>query len=145
VRRVVTALAMLGLLAALAAPAEGGKRHKSKAPSGIKGVVLNSTCCGACAYPPPPEPAYTGSDLTVSVTRVADGVVVASSQPSGGHFRFRLKRGLYRVTAAIGGPTPVAQASVMPPNCWQGESQEAQVRRHHFTRLELHVGNVCIV
>ena len=141
----VAALVAVAVLA-IAAPAQAGQLQKSKRHSGIKGVVLNTTCYGPCAEPPPPPPTYTGSDLTVTVTRVADGALVGTQQPSDGHFRFRLRRGLYRVTAALGTaqPGPV-QPQVMPPSCWQGDSREARVHRHRFTRVELHVGNVCIV
>jgi hypothetical protein len=136
------ALAATALLAV--APAHAGSLHKH---SGIKGVVLNSTCYGACQQPAPPAPPYTGSDLTVTVTRVADGAQVGVRHPSDGHFRFKLKRGLYRVTAAIAAapqPGPV-QPQAMPPSCWQGDSREARVHRHRFTRVVLRVGNVCIV
>jgi hypothetical protein len=132
---------------ATAVPAEAG-HQTAKRHSGLKGVVLNTTCYGPCAQPAPPAPAYTGSDLTVTVTRVADGALVGTQHPSDGHFRFRLKRGLYRVSAAIAPtpqPGPVQPQATMPPNCWQGDSQEARVHRHRFTRVELHVGNVCIV
>ena len=140
----LTLLCAVALVAPVAAPADAKKRHSHK-PSGIEGVVLNSTCAGACVDPPPPQPAYTGSDLTVSVTRVADGALVATSHPTDGTFRFRLKRGHYLVAAAVAQPTPTPQSTAMPPNCWQGDSQEAQVRRHRFTHVQLHVGNVCIV
>jgi hypothetical protein len=138
-------VALLAAVSSMAGAVPAGAAHKHKA-SGIKGVVLDNTCYGPCAEPPPPAPAYTGSDLTVTVTRVADGALVGTENPSDGHFRFRLKRGLYRVTAAIGAahPGPI-QPQVVPANCWQGDSQEARVHRHRFTRVELHVANVCIV
>jgi hypothetical protein len=142
---VVTALALLVLVGVLVTPADARKHHSHK-PSGIKGVVLNSTCSGACMDPPPPAPAYTGGGLTVTVTRVSDGAMIATSQPTDGHFRFRVKRGLYRVTAEVAPqPASTPQSSAMPANCWEGDSQEAQVLRHRFTHVELHVGNVCIV
>jgi hypothetical protein len=144
VRRFGIALAVLAAMAVVAAPADAGNRPNSKAPSGIKGVVLNTTCYGPCAEPAPPAPAYTGGDLTVTVTRAADGATLRTQNPSDGHFRFRLKRGLYRVTAAVAQGSVQPQAA-MPPSCWQGDSREARVHRHRFTRIELHVGNVCIV
>lgn len=140
-------LAVLGVLTLITAPAEAKKRHSHK-PSGIEGVVLDTTCNGACAEPPPPAPLYTGGGLTVTVTRIADGSLVASSQPIDGRFRLRLARGHYQVSAAINELTPqplVNRPLVMPPNCWMGDSKEATVRRHHFTHVELRVGNVCIV
>lgn len=145
-------LALLAVAAVVSLPASAeAKKHHSHKPSGIDGVVLNTTCNGACAEPPPPAPPYTGSGLTVTVTRVSDKAVVASSQPTDGHFRFRLKRGHYQVSATINELRPQPQAAgsatpiVMPANCWTGDSKEATVRRHHFTYAELRVGNVCIV
>jgi hypothetical protein len=142
-------LLMLAVTALVCFPTTAvAKKHHSHKPSGIRGVVLNTTCSGACAEPPPPAPPYTGSGLTVTVSRISDAAVVASSQPTDGHFRYRLKRGHYQVRAAINeltaqpGPSPQV---VMPPNCWMGDSREATVRRHHFTYVELRVGNVCIV
>jgi hypothetical protein len=143
--RAGSVLAAIAAAVLATAPAHAAPVHKH---SGIKGMVLNTTCYGPCAEPPPSAPPYTGSDLTVTVTRVADGAQVGTEHPSDGHFRFRLKRGLYRVTAAITSapqPGPVRAQAIMPPNCWQGDSQAARVHRHRFTRVVLHVGNVCIV
>jgi hypothetical protein len=142
-------LLMFAAVALVCFPASAAaKKHHKHKPSGIVGVVLNTTCSGACAEPPPPAPLYTGSGLTVTVTRIADATVMASSQPTAGYFRFRLKRGHFQVSAAINefvaqsGPSP--QIGI-PPNCWMGDSKAATVRRHHFTYVELRVGNVCIV
>jgi hypothetical protein len=153
VRRVLTALALLGAIALAAAPADAKKRHSHK-PAGVEGVVLNSTCAGACQEPPPPAPAYTGP-VTVTVTRASDGQQVASQAISDGHFRMRVKRGLYDVSSVPPNP-PTCQPTpetVCPANsqaaviasCMQGETQRVQVRRHKFTHVELHVSNVCIV
>jgi hypothetical protein len=152
-RRLVIALAFLGALALVAVPADAKKRHSHK-PAGVKGVVLNATCAGACQDPPPPEPVYRGP-VTITVQRAGDGQQVASQPVSDGHFRIRLKRGLYDVSSVPPNPpacepTPKtvcpAQASpaVIAP-CLQGETKRVQVRRHRFTRIELHVSNVCIV
>jgi hypothetical protein len=83
-------------IALLPAGAAAGKRHQKHKPAGIKGVVLNSTCPGACAVEPPPPPPYMGP-VTVTVSRASDGVQVASREITGGHFRIRLKRGSYNV------------------------------------------------
>jgi hypothetical protein len=150
---ILSALLCLALFAA--APADAGKK-KHKKPSGIAGVVLNSTCFGPCIEPPPPQPLYTGQ-LTVTVTRVADGRLIASATPSDGRFRFRVKRGLYDVSA-IPTTTPIqpcppgyvciaqgqSQQVAMIAPCETGETQRVQVRRHRFTHVELHVQNVCI-
>jgi hypothetical protein len=167
VRRALTAVAVLAIAGLVAAPAEGAKRHHHKhKPAGVKGVVLNSTCPGACAEPPPPPPLYTGP-VTVSVNRTTDGTAVASQATSDGHFRLRVKRGTYDVSAIPPNPTcePQPQQACPPPceptpttvcplpaqgaaiiaPCLTGETQRIQVRRHHFTRVELHVQNVCIV
>ncbi len=156
-RRALTALALLAVLGLVAAPADAGKRHRHKhKPAGVKGVVLNSTCAGACAEPPPPPPPYTGM-VTVTVQRASDGVQVASQETSDGHFRLRVKRGLYDVSAIPPNPptcqpTPEtvcpAQAGDNPmiiAPCMTGETKQVQVTRHHFAYVELHVQNVCIV
>lgn len=125
--------------------AEAGSKRKR--PSGIKGTVVNSTCYGPCVYPQPASPAYTGNGLTVEVRRASNGVLVATRQPTDGHFRVKVKRGLYDVTASVGEavPTPTPQAGSVVMPCWQGETKRVQVRRHRFTQVELHVQNVCIV
>jgi hypothetical protein len=154
VRKLLTALALLGAIALVAAPAAAKKRHGHK-PAGVKGVVLNSTCAGACAEPPPPAPVYTGA-VAVTVVRVSDGRQVASQAIADGHFRIRLKRGLYDVSSVPPNPptcepTPETvcpmdtQGAAMIAPCMQGETKRVQVRRHKFTQVELHVSNVCIV
>jgi hypothetical protein len=156
-RRGLTLLAVAAI-AVLPASAEGGKRHKHKPkPAGVKGVVLNSTCFGPCVEPPPPQPPYTGP-VTVTVSRASDGTLVASREISDGHFKIRVKRGTYDVSAvaptpATCQPTPdtVCPAQDDPPGqeviapCLTGETKRVQVKRHRFTYVELHVQNVCIV
>ena len=155
-RRLLTALAVLGAIALFVAPADAKKRHSHKR-SGIDGVVLDSTCAGACAEPAPPEPVYIGA-VTITVQRASDGRQVASRATGDGHFRIRLKRGLYEVSSVPPNPEPPppCQAGEMCPlaeqqsaaivaPCMQGETTRVQVRRHHFARVELHVSNVCIV
>jgi hypothetical protein len=152
---VVTALAVLAAVGLIASPANARKHHHK--PSGIKGVVLNSTCYGPCAEPPPPEPLYTGA-VTITVVRVADGTTVASQAIDDGYFRLRLKRGTYDVSSVPPNPPSPqpcppgqvcalngAQSSAIIAPCLQGETKRVQVRRRHFTRVELHVANVCIV
>ena len=152
-KRLPTALVVLAVAALAAAPAEAGKRHHHK-PAGVKGVVLNSTCAGACMEPPPPPPTYTGP-VTVTVRRASDGTQVASQAISDGHFKMRVKRGSYDVSSVPPNPpscqpTPQtvcpaqSQSAVIAP-CMTGETKRVQVRRHRFTYLELHVQNVCIV
>jgi hypothetical protein len=154
VRKLLTALVLVGAITLVVAPAEAKKRHSHK-PAGIEGVVLNSTCAGACAEPPPPAPTYTGA-VTIAVTRASDGQQVASQGISDGHFRIRLKRGLYDVSSVPPSPptcTPTpetvcplsAQGAAVIAPCMQGETQRVQVRRHRVTHVELHVSNVCIV
>jgi hypothetical protein len=155
VRRLIAALVLLSLLALPATAADAKKKRHHK-PSGVEGVVLNTTCPGACAEPPPPEPLYTGP-VTVTVTRASDSAVVASQAISDGKFRFRVKRGLYDVSSVPPNPPaceptpetvcPLAGAepdAVIAP-CLEGETQRVQVKRRHFTHVELHVRNVCIV
>jgi hypothetical protein len=157
VRRLLAALMFTLAIAVVAAPATAGakKRHSHK-PAGVAGIVLDSTCAGACQEPPPPEPVYTGP-LTITVVRVSDGQQVASQAISDGHFRLRLKRGLYNVSSVPPAPptcepTPQtvcpldqAQSAAIVRPCTQGETKQVQVRRHKFAHLELHVSNVCIV
>jgi hypothetical protein len=157
VRRLVIGFGVLGAIALLAAPAGATKRHSHK-PSGVAGVVLNSTCAGACAEPAPPEPVYSGA-VTINVQRVSDGQQVATQASSDGHFRIRLKRGSYDVSSVPanaqpqpppcqpGQMCPLAKphsAEIVRP-CLQGETKRVQVRRHRFAQVELHVANVCIV
>jgi hypothetical protein len=127
-----------------AAPA-GAQKHRR--PAGIVGTVVNSTCFGPCAYPQPASHPYTGSGLTVEIRRAADGALVATRQPSDGHFRAKVKRGLYTVSAIIGEvtptPTPQSGAAVMP--CWQGDSKQVRVFRHRFSQVELQVTNACVL
>jgi hypothetical protein len=145
---------LVGALALVAAPA-GAKKHSHK-PAGVAGVVLNSTCAGACAQPPPPEPVYTGA-VTITVARVSDGQQVASKAISDGHFRLKLKKGSYDVSSVPPNPPTCepqpeqvcpldqAQGAAIVRPCLQGETKRVQVRRHKFTHVELHVSNVCIV
>jgi hypothetical protein len=147
-------LIMVAIAIALVPASADAKKKRSHKPAGVEGVVLNSTCAGACQEPPPPAPAYTGA-VTVTVTRASDGQQVASQAITDGHFRMRVKRGLYDVSSVPPNPptcqpTPetvcpaYSQAAVIAP-CMQGETQRVQVRRHKFTHVELHVSNVCIV
>jgi len=150
VRKPVAALLVLSLALIAAAPADAGKRGKKK-PSGVAGVVLNATCFGPCIEPPPPEPTYTGQ-VTVNVNRASDGALVASSTPTDGKFRFRLKRGFYDVSAIPPGPPPCPPGYVCPAEgpepvvmpCEVGETQRVRVKRHRFTHVELRVRNICI-
>jgi hypothetical protein len=159
---------VVGLVGMLAAPADAGKRHHHK-PAGVKGVVLNSTCPGPCVEPPPPPQLYTGS-VVVTVRRVSDGAQVASQAITDGHFRMRVARGVYDVSSVprnppVCQPQPQAQQVCPPPctpttdtvcplastpaaivaPCLTGETKRVEVRRHRFTRVDLHVTNACIV
>jgi hypothetical protein len=147
-RRTAVAIALLVAIA-LVVPtlSPAASKYKPKRPSGIVGTVVNSTCYGPCAYPQPASPPYTGGGLTVEIRRAASGALVASRQPTDGHFRAKVKRGLYTVSAMVSEitPTPTSQARAMPPSCWQGESKQVRVFRHRFSPVELHVTNACIV
>jgi hypothetical protein len=165
------ALLVVAVIALVPGSALAGKRHhhhKHK-PAGVKGVVLDTTCPGACAVPPPPAPLYTGS-VTVTVSRASNGAQVASQPATGGHFRIRVKRGTYDVRAvppSLYPPCEPQPQQVCPPPCepqpgracpldggrpaaiiapcLTGDTQRVKVRRHRFTRVELHVRNTCIV
>ena len=153
-RKLLTVL-LLCAIALVVAPADAKKRHSHK-PAGVEGMVLNSTCPGACTEPPPPEPVYSGA-VTITVQRASDGQQVASQAVADGKFRIRLKRGAYDVSSVPPNPEPppcqtgevcpldgAHRAAIVRP-CMQGETKRVQVRRHHFAQLELHVSNVCIV
>jgi hypothetical protein len=150
----VAAAVALVAIGMLVAPAQARNHHRHKG-SGVKGVVLDSTCYGACAEPRPPEPVYAGS-VTIEVRRI-DGTAVASRTISDGHFRVRLRRGAYDVSSVPPSPSPQpcppgqacplgagARPAVIT-QCLQGETKRIKVRRHRFTRVELHVSNTCIV
>ena len=162
-RRVVLALTVVALVGVLAVPAEARKRHNHR-PAGIEGTVVMdapapcSTPNTVCPQPQPQplaQPVYTDS-ATVSVTRPSDGAMVASQVVTDGRFRFKLARGIYDVTVVpptvVPPPCPPglvciaepAQPSVQIANCLGGESKRVLVRRHRFTRVDLHVTNVCV-
>ena len=154
-RRLAVALVAVGAVALIGAPADA-KKHRNHKPSGVAGVVLDSTCAGACAEPPPPAPTYTGA-VTITVQRVSDGQQVASQAASEGHFRIRLKRGTYNVSSVTPTlppcePTPQTvcplaktQSPAIVVPCMTGETKQITVRGHRFTQVELHVSNTCIV
>jgi hypothetical protein len=154
-RRMGLTLLAVGAIALIAAPADAKKRHSHK-PAGVEGVVLNSTCAGACQEPPPPEPVYAGA-VTITITRASDGQQVASQAIDDGQFRLRLKKGSYNVTSVPPNPptcepTPEtvcpldqAQGAAIVRPCLQGETKQVTVQRHKFAHVELHVSNVCIV
>jgi hypothetical protein len=154
-RRLGIALLAIGAMALVVTSADAKKRHGHK-PAGVEGVVLDSTCAGACAEPPPPEPVYTGP-VTITVQRAGDGQQVASQAISDGHFKLRLKKGSYDVSSVPPNPNPPScqpgqmcplegsqSAAVVRP-CMQGETKRVEVRRHRFAHVDLHVRNVCVV
>jgi hypothetical protein len=127
-RLVVVAALVVGLVAPASAPAAG---------SGIKGVVLNSTCPGPCVSPSPPPPRYTGGDLTVKLRRLPGGELVGKRHPDDGHFRFKASPGRYRIRAIV--------RDQNQPSCWEGEAKRVKVIAGVFTRVRLHVSNTCVV
>ena len=155
-RRILVALAVCGSVALVATPVAAGKHHRHKhKPTGVKGVVVNSTCPGACAEPSPPPPLYTGT-VTINVLRAGDGVLVASREIDDGHFRIRVKRGTYDVSAIPPSPPPCqptpqtvcplqAQGAAIIGPCMTGDTKRVQVRPHRMPYIELQMRNVCIV
>jgi hypothetical protein len=126
VRRLLTTAVLLGVLAFPAvAPASG---------TGIKGVVLNTTCPGPCQYPSPPPPRYTGPGLTVRVRNLDTQELVATLHPKDGRFRVEVAPGAYRVRASVDDGS----------SCWKGEAKQVKVVAG-FTQVRLHVYNACIV
>jgi hypothetical protein len=158
---------MLALISLVAVPVAAGKRHHHKhKPAGVKGVVLDGTCPGACPVQPSSTP-YT-APVTVTAKRAGDGVQVASREATNGHFRIRLKRGSYDISSVPPNPPtcePQTRQECPPPceptpetvcplagqpaaiiaPCLTGETQRVRVRGHRFTHVELHVRNVCIL
>jgi len=128
VRRLLTAAVVLG---ALAFPAVA----PASSDTGIKGVVLNTTCPGPCQYPSPPPPRYTGPGLTVKVRSLDTQELVATLHPKDGRFRVEVAPGPYRVRASV------ADGS----SCWQGEAKQVKVVAGAFTPVRLHVNNACVV
>jgi hypothetical protein len=128
VRRLLLAAVLLG---ALAFPAVA----PASSDTGIKGVVLNTTCPGPCQYPSPPPPRYTGPGLTVRVRNLDTQELVATLHPKDGRFRVEVAPGPYRVRASV------ADGS----SCWQGEAKQVKVVAGAFTRVRLHVNNACVV
>jgi hypothetical protein len=137
-RGAIAAIVVLGC-GLTGVPAQAHRGVRAKAPSGVKGVVLDATCAGACRVPAPPEPVYTGA-VTVVVTNAATRRVVASEAISDGHFRLRVRPGSYDVASV-----PEAQGAAIAAPCETGETQQVVVRRHRFTPVTLHVRNSCIV
>jgi hypothetical protein len=128
VRRLLTGALLLG---ALAFPAVA----PASSDTGIKGVVLNTTCAGPCRYPSPPPPRYTGPGLTVKVRSLDTQELVATLHPKDGRFRVEVAPGPYRVRASV------ADGS----SCWQGEAKRVKVVARAFTPVRLHVNNACVV
>ena len=148
-------VAMLAVTTALVPATAGAKRHHPHKHSGVRGVVVDATCPGACAEPPPPQPIYAGA-VTVTVRRAGDGAIVGSQAVSDGHFKLRVKPGSYDVSSVppnppscdpIPGvvcPQGTREAAIVRP-CLTGETRRVEVNRHRFTYVELRVTNVCIV
>jgi hypothetical protein len=131
VSRLIVVVALLG---GLAFPCAGGA---SGWGSGIKGVVVDTTCAGPCRYPPPPPSPYTGDGLTVKVRRLPTHHLVATRHPTDGRFRVAAAPGRYRVSARVGQPGE--------RSCWSGEAKRVRVRDGRFRRVRLHVYNACVV
>jgi hypothetical protein len=100
--------------------------------SGIKGVVLDTTCAGPCIVGQQPQP-YAGSDLRVVIRRLPGQGVVRRLSPESGRFSTRLRPGLYRVNAYVGA------------DCWRGEARRVRVGAEQFRQITLHVQNSCIL
>jgi hypothetical protein len=126
------AAALLGVLLWVG-PASAGEQ------SGVRGVVLNTTCYGPCIYPPPPPPRYEGDDLRVVIRRLPSLELVVVLHPNEGRFGRRLPAGAYRLRPAAGKP------GSFDGRCWEGQGQRVQVSAGEFTRVRLRIANTCIV
>lgn len=122
-------LCLLVALLAVAAMAGAGERS----PSGAKGVVLDTTCYGPCAVDEEPEP-YRGENARIAIRKPADSAFRLRAAIEQGHFRIRLVPGVYSLTAHVPGD-----------RCWESTSKRVRVYRGEFSRVELTIGNACIV
>ena len=123
---------MAFLLGVVGAAAWAAPAHSNVPDSGIRGVVLDTTCYGPCQVGQDPGP-YEGGGLTVAIRRISTGELVRRLTPEHGRFSPRIRPGAYRVIARVAG------------ECWEGEAKRVGVKAHEFARVELHVGNTCIV
>jgi hypothetical protein len=126
--KAIGVLASLGLLVLVAVHAGLASAGQS---SGIRGVVLDSSCAGPCIVGEEPQP-YPGSDLRVVIRRLPGQDVARRLSPKGGRFSTRLRPGLYRVNAYVNA------------SCWQGEAERVRVGRR-FSSVILHVQNSCLL
>lgn len=102
----------------------------------LRGVVLDSTCPGPCAQPPPPLPPYAGPNLVVSIRDLGTGEVLRRLRPADGRFSFRVPKGAYRVRAFVGGQPQ--------PNCYVGSQRRVEVGDAKV-RVRLTIHNACVV
>jgi hypothetical protein len=134
VRRLAATAALVGALA-LVVGAAAVPAVESSSGTGIKGVVLDTTCPGPCQYPAPEPQPYTGRGLTVTVRSLTTQRLVATLHPKDGRFRVEVAPGPYRVRASVGDEL----------SCWEGEAKNVKVVRGAFTWVRLHVHNACVV
>jgi len=127
----------IGSLSVLAALAIVSVAVAETCGPGIRGVVLNKTCPGPCAEPPPPWPPYEGEDLTVRVRSLPEGRLVASLRPTDGSFGVDLPPGNYRVRAFVGRRGDGV--------CWKGDVKRVVVTDAASPEIELNVQNVCVL
>ena len=128
-RKAIGGLAVCGALALmllLPGAASAGQ------PSGIKGVVLDTSCYGPCIVGAA-QPPYAGSDLRIAIRRLPGGDLVRRLSPDGGRFSTRLRPGLYRVNAYVSA------------QCWTAEAKRVRVFAARFTRVTFHLQNSCIL
>ncbi len=166
-RRVTTALAATGLLILAISGSAGGH-----ATSGIRGVLLDTTCAGACTpcaaaspCPPPCPPCTTqicperpaGAAIACPAARSICAGCAPQSQPyTGSNAHVVVRRVSNSAVVARRAPADgnfkirLARGhyrvhGFVSESCWKGETQQVAVHAGSFTALSLAVHNNCVV
>jgi hypothetical protein len=167
-RRLTAALAATGLLILAISGIAGG--HAS---SGIRGVLLDTTCAGACTpcaaaspCPPPCPPCTTQicpqrstQDAAIACpasSSICTGCAPQSQPYTGPDAHLVVRRVSNGDVVARRAPTDGNFKIRLAPghyrvhgfvseSCWQGETQKLAVRSGSFTALSLAVHNNCVV
>jgi hypothetical protein len=166
-RRLTTALAATGLLVLAISGSAGG--HAS---SGIRGVLLDTTCAGACTpcaaaspCPPPCPPCTTGicparpnQDAAIpcpASSSICTGCTPQSQPYTGPNAHVVVRRvsngAVVKRRAPTDGNFKIRLArghyrvhGFVSESCWQGETQQVAVHAGSFTALSLAVHNNCV-
>jgi hypothetical protein len=160
-RRVTGTLAAITLVVFFSSLAASGNTS-----SGIKGVLLNTTCPGPCLPPCPPCVAQPCPERSSRAGRARPCPAIACPDPcvptqspqpyTGPDAHVVVRRvssgrvvarraptdGHFRVRLA---PGAYRVHGYVAESCWVGQTQRAVVHAEHFTRLHLAVHNDCVL